>query len=227
MTVEVFRGAPESDAGRGAFAVSDSPTRRLVWVPIVHSQEDLGRLRESVRDHHVARRGAHDWDEHVRTVDALWETIRRGVAALDVDPGLIRVYQDGLPVCGKEAAIVADLAAAGSANHLLLSDLIAAGATLEGTEAPGLLLQEYELALKLLGGRGLAEPAAAKEFERHGRELLASRDRFIADRIDRTLRRGETGIVFLGALHSLGPYLPADVRVERLATGLPAVSPGR
>jgi hypothetical protein len=212
--------------------LDDSTTRRLIWVPIVHSQEDMGRLREAVRQHHTQRHGGDHWDRHVRAVEALWRSIRARVADLDLDPARTRLYQDGLPVCTQVGAIVADLAAAGSENHRLLAHLAAAGATLEGTESPELLLLEYQLALRTLGvaGAGIG-PGAQAEFTRLGRDLLQRRDRFIAVRIDDTLQPGETGLIFLGLLHDFGPHLPADLHLERLETaappGLAAADPTR
>jgi hypothetical protein len=209
--------------------VGDNPTRRLIVVPIIHSQEDMGRLRESVRRQHVEKHGEQRWDEHVRIVDAHWREIRKGIAGLGLDLGRVRLYQDGLPICGKERAIVADLARAGSENHSLLVDLIDGGATVEGTEAPQLLLQEYELALKMFcqraDGRAVTTEAV-EEFERLGPDLLKRRDQFIAGRIAETLRPGEVGLIFLGMLHTLTPYLPPDVRVERL-DGSPFTEPPR
>lgn len=177
----------------------------------------MGRLRESVRQSHTARHGEEKWAEHVKTVASLWSEIRRGIFALGIDPRHLRLYQDGLPICGREAAIVADLAEAGSENHRLLKELMASGAVIEGTEAPELLLQEYELALKILNGQGATiTPEAARNLEQYGRELLQRRDRFIAQRIDQTLQTDETGLIFLGMLHSLPTHLPSDIQVDQL-----------
>jgi hypothetical protein len=207
----------------GARTLDSEITRRLIWVPIIHSQEDLGRLREAVRRQHSERHGDEHWDRHVRAVEAFWRQVRSRVAGLGLDPGRIRLYQDGLPVYPQAGAIVADLAHAGSENHQLLVEMAEAGATVEGTESPELLLLEYRLALQTLGVNGSGVVAAtAEEFSRLGRELLERRDRFIADRIDETLLPGETGLLFLGLLHEPGPYLPADVRFVRLAIAGPA-----
>ncbi len=46
------------------------------------------------------------------------------------------------------------------------------------------------------------------------RDLLKRRDRFIAQRIDATLRRGETGLLFLGALHHAVEMLPDTIKVK-------------
>jgi hypothetical protein len=43
--------------------------------------------------------------------------------------------------------------------------------------------------------------------------LLKRRDQFIADRINDTLCPGETGILFLGMLHSLRHLLDEQIKV--------------
>ncbi|MFH1293180.1 MAG: hypothetical protein ABIJ44_03520, partial [Pseudomonadota bacterium] len=47
-----------------------------------------------------------------------------------------------------------------------------------------------------------------------GDSLLKRRDQYIAARINGTLLVGETGILFLGMLHSLGNWLDKDIRVR-------------
>ena len=186
--------------------------RSLIWIPIIHTQEDMGRLRESVRRLYIERHGQERWEAHLHALEAMWREIRRRIASLGLAYEHVRLYQDGLPVCGREEAIVRDLARAGSANHRLLVDLMALGANLTGTESPRLLLQEYELALRLLGGPGAPAPGDAEAFKEQSRTLLEERDGFIAGRIDQTLQAGETGLVFLGMLHSLDGRLAADIR---------------
>ena len=44
----------------------------------------------------------------------MWEQIESVVASLPVTAGTVRVYQDGLPVCGHEREIVSELAGAGT-----------------------------------------------------------------------------------------------------------------
>lgn len=53
-------------------------------------------------------------------------------------------------MCGEEEKIGKDLANSGSRNHKLLVRLIEKGATLMGTEAPELLVEEYESYKRLL-----------------------------------------------------------------------------
>jgi pheromone shutdown protein TraB len=110
-----------------------------------------------------------------------------------------------LPVCGRELALVEEMAAQGSPNHRLLVNLMKGGATLVGTESPDLLVEEYQV-LQSPEERTEAKAAA----------LLEARDRFIAGRIAETLGDGEDGILFIGALHDVAKFLPRRVRVEYL-----------
>jgi hypothetical protein len=108
--------------------------------------------------------------------------------------------------------IVRDLAVSGSRNHVILLDLVARGATIVGTESPALLLEEYELVQQLLV-RLAADDAhgpTAQDQELSGL-VLEQRDRFIAGRVDETLKAGEVGLIFLGLLHALERFLPPDI----------------
>ena len=194
-----------------------TPTRRLIWVPVIHTRADLGSLSGFLRQHYIRRVGQTQWDRHIESVEDMWEAIRRAVEALDLSGSGVRLYQDGLPDCGHEAEIVRDLAQAGSPNHQLLLDLMANGAALTGTESPELLLQEYELAQQILISLDSDERDSLIPRQRElGKVLLEKRDRYIAERIDKTLGRGETGLIFLGMLHSLKGLLPSDIQVTRL-----------
>jgi hypothetical protein len=134
---------------------------------------------------------------------------------LRLDYRRVRIYQDGLPVCGKEENIVRELAGAGSLNHQLLLELAGQGAVLMGTEDPQLLLREYQLQRRRLGvpAAGAEAPAPSPG---EAAELLNLRDGFIARRIEATLQDGETGLLFLGAAHRLGAFGPAGIDVETL-----------
>ena len=131
--------------------------------------------------------------------------------SLDLDYPKLRIYQDGLPVCGREAEIVMELAGAGSPNHELLRNLIEKGATVMGTESPDFLVEEYQLIMHSQPGPRLQAGAGKKAVL--GRSLLEKRDKYIADRINRTLGPGEVGVIFIGMLHSVQKYLAPDIEV--------------
>ena len=156
-------------------------------------------------------------------VEKMWEEIEKVVDHLPVTPGAVRVYQDGLPVCGHEQEIVSELANAGNRNHRLLLKLQARGATLMGTESPELLLEEYRRATAAFAsGAGAYRETGQEQFRD---TLLEKRDRYIADRINGTLGDRETGVLFVGMLHNVAAYLDSDVTVL-YPLGRPQVRPG-
>ena len=119
-------------------------------MPIIHTNADLGSLQGAVRKLHEQRAGASHWQDRVRQIGQLWRSIRTSLLQLDLDWSEVSLYQDGLPVCGKEEQIVQDLARSGSTNHRLLLEFMARSARLVGTESPELLVEEYELNRRLL-----------------------------------------------------------------------------
>jgi hypothetical protein len=189
-------------------------SRRLIWIPIVHSQTDLGSLGDCIRKLYVRRMGQHQWDRHIKTVDDAWTAIRKAIESMDLAFDSVKVYQDGLPNSGQELQIARDLAETGSQNHQIVLDLVKKGATLVGTESPELLTEEYNLVqqtlVRLTSGTRTGLTRRQRELSAL---LLNKRDRYIAARVNETLQPGETGLMFLGMLHAVHRYLPPDVQV--------------
>lgn len=202
--------ARRSDAFR---AKATQAVRTLIVIPIIHTEADMGKLASSVRRLTIQKVGRGGWKRNVDVIGRMWADIRRTVVAWNLPWNTVRLYQDGLPRCEREAEIVSELARAGSPNHQLLLDLMEKGATLMGTESPTLLVAEYRLAKRMANAKS-PEEAARIEAEQaaQSRSLLKLRDQYIAKRINKSLRPGETGILFLGMLHALGPYLADDIR---------------
>lgn len=200
------------DVRRGGIATDHS--RLLIHVPILHSEADMGALAPSVRRVTEKKLGRQAWRRQANAVGRMWADLQQTVEGWELPWHRVRLYQDGLPVCGREVEIVKSLASAGSPNHRLLLTLMERGATVMGTESPDLLVQEYRLVKEGLEASGLAEPAARRAArEARSRALLVRRDRYIARRIHHTLRAGEIGLLFLGMLHSIEPSLPRDIEV--------------
>ena len=187
--------------------------RTLILIPIVHTEHDMGSLVGKLKEEYVRQYGSAKWAEHVRTIEDLWTGIQKAVSAENLPYAKVRLYQDGLPECGREAEIVAEVAAKGSPNHQLLLDLMTRGATLTGTEAPDLLIAEYRLHKESLAQ---ASPDMTRQLRAQAKTLLGQRDQHIAARIDSTLQPGETGILFIGLAHSVAPLLSKDIRVKNL-----------
>ncbi len=194
-------------------APAGGSSRTLIYLPIVHTLADMGALKESVARATLEKVGRAGLARKTAAIDKIWTEIEAAIEALALSFGRVRLYQDGLPVCGREVEIVTELAQAGSRNHQLLLRLMARGAVLMGTESGDLLVQEYQLARQSLTTRPprAAGVAASRRFLSD--TLLQRRDQFMAQRIKDTLKCGETGILFLGMLHSLERYLNQDVKV--------------
>ncbi len=188
--------------------------RSLVYIPIIHSQADMGDLSTSIKESLYRQRGEKAWKRKEMLIEQIWMDIEKAIDRLDLPFEKVRLYQDGLPICGREQEIVAELAKAGSRNCELLLRLTEKGALLMGTESSELLVEEYQLFKNLLdhtaSGRAIRLTPAQKEL---GDSLLLARDRFIADRINETLLPGETGILFLGMLHKLEGFFERDIRL--------------
>jgi len=221
------RGEEPAKGGSGSAKTKDGPTvnrdRRLIYIPIIHTAADMGSLGASIRGKKLSTLGRQGLARQAALVDTMWEKIESVAAGLPLDQGTVRVYQDGLPVCGHERKIVAELAGAGNRNHRLLVELEARGATLMGTESPELLVEEYQLATAAFAsGAKLKHDGRRQELRN---SLLEKRDRFIARRINATLGAGESGILFLGMLHEAAVYLDSGIDVV-YPLGLPGMRQG-
>ena len=89
-----------------------------------------------------------------------------------------------------------------------------------GTESLELLLEEYRLVKDILAtGDAFQSEKVEGRKKSQSHSLIKRRDQFIADRINDTLCPGETGILFLGMLHSLGHLLDEQIKVIYPITG--------
>ena len=176
--------------------------RALIYFPIIHSPKDLGTLDKAVS----ALRTDEQAQKYLDAVEHFWAMIATTIEGLGLDYANLKLYQDGLPVCGKEKEIVADVAESGSQNYRLLQTLHQKGAVLMGTESPDLLVQEHALMTQLLQPGEPTEASLAT-----ARVLLNQRDDYIAQRIDKTLQDNEMAILFLGLMHNIETKLPKDI----------------
>ncbi len=211
----------------GAGSLEEGFRRMLIHIPIVHGETDMGAPGRPVHRTAIGMMGVGAWKRGSHFVDALWDGIERSVERLGLCYESVRLYQEGLPVCGCELEIVEELASRGSLNHRLLLRLVGKGATLMGTESAQLLVEEYAFAKEAVDVRHRGRMLFARPFGNPpGGSLLERRERFIAARINATLGEGETGVLFLGMLHSLDDLLGKDIQVV-CATGPPSHREGK
>ena len=79
---------------------------RLVYVPVVHSIAEMGSAAEAYRAAFAARYGERKLAERSTEFDAIWRAIGEGIRSLRLDLKHVKLYQDSLPVCGHERALV-------------------------------------------------------------------------------------------------------------------------
>ncbi|HEV2495025.1 MAG TPA: hypothetical protein VG204_18340 [Terriglobia bacterium] len=117
----------------------ESHQRTLIRVAIVHTPADMGALSGSIQRRRVEKLGRKGWEHKANLVVRLWTQIESSIENLALAYPRVRIYQDGLPVCGREVEIVTELIKARSRNHQLLLH------TIMGTESSELLVEEYQL----------------------------------------------------------------------------------
>mgnify|MGYP005849633651 FL=1 len=196
--------------------------RKLIYIPIIHTMVDMGSQAETLKKEYLKRYGRQGWSRSRQAINHVWTGIRKRVLALELDFTKVRIYQDGLPVGGRELEIAREVAARGSKNHELLIELLQRGAKLEGTESPDLLLKEHKLIKDITQAKDEAERQAARETHtRESARILRQRDEFISQRINDTLKDGEVGILFMGLMHRVDKLLPKDIEVSYLIYRLP------
>ena len=195
--------------------------RQLIYIPVIHTEVDMGSMAGSLKEAYLSRYGEERWATHVKAIEQMWDGIKRKLDALALDYPRTKLYQDGLPLCGKELQIVTEVAARGSRNHRILLDLVQKGCTLIGTESPQLLLKEYRQIKEAVGEGNHPNPFWKRLRSRwQAQRLLVRRDRFIARRIAETLHDGETGLLFMGIQHEVDRFL-TGISVKYLFHRLP------
>jgi hypothetical protein len=193
--------------------------RILKYIPIIHTGVEMGSMYETLKAEYIRRFGTKKWEEHNRIIEDFWQGIRNKVFSLELDYQNTRLYQDGLPVCGKEIILVQELVEIGSRNHQILMELIQLGAKLEGTEDPKLLLEEYAYLKK--ASADLDKPKVKRRYQQLAKSILQKRDSYIAQQIDKTLMEGETGLLFIGITHRVNEILPKDIEIDYIIYRLP------
>lgn len=192
--------------------------RTLIIQQIVHTPADMGSMKDALVEQGKAKLGEVEWEENQKRITEFWDRVDEALDKLEVDWNKVRIYQDGMPVGGDAAAKMVEIVAGqGSRNYQIIKKAIEKGAVVEETESKELLLEEYGYVKKFASAPTDAEKIEAlKSYKEAKDELLKKRDAFIAERVDQSLKQGETGILFIGAHHRVQENLPKDIKVEEL-----------
>jgi len=192
--------------------------RKLIVIRIVHAPTDMGSASAGLEKAGISTLGRVRWQENQKKIESFWRELEKEVEGLGLDVEKLRIYQDGLPCAGALGErIVRETAAKGSKNYQIVQKLMDRGAKIEATESADLLRQEYGYIKALLEAKTDEERRMAEErYNQVKDKLLEERDLFIARAIDATLKDGETGLLFIGASHSVLPKVAGDIEVKCL-----------
>jgi len=189
--------------------------RRLMLIPIVHSEKEMGSLKSDISEMIDRKFGKEKRDQHRKDVALFWDNLRTIIKAVlaNLDGALIRIYQDGIPIGGEIGTkLIAMGARDGIPNHQIVLSIIEHGGVLEKTENPALLKEEYEIIKAVVNAKTDAEREAASEKHKHRLyELTIERDKYIAQRIGESLKDGQYGMLFIGATHDVVRYLDPTI----------------
>lgn len=188
--------------------------RELLYVPIIHTDSDLGRIAPAIDERSAKMCGNRRWETHKRTVTLFWKQIEKYFSQLDA--ANLKIYQDGLMADDELGEkIIVEGAEKGSRNYQIVVDLMKRGAEIRKTEDIVLLKEEYERVLKLAQSQSLWESTMAYIGYRFRKDrLMEKRDQHIARTINETLKDGEKGVLFIGAYHDVSPYLAKDIVIK-------------
>ena len=190
--------------------------RRLIYVPIIHTDADMGSLASALEQGTAALCGEERWERHKVTASYFWQRVSDYLGTLDAKN--LKVYQDGFVSDGDLGKkIIGEGVKRGSKNYEIILNLLNRGAEIVSTEDMALLQEEYRLINQIIKAETLSQRRLAyKEYESRKNQLTMERDSFIAGTINKTLEDSEVGLLFMGAYHDVVPHLAKDIVVEPL-----------
>lgn len=190
--------------------------RFLLYVPIIHTEADLGSVGEDIAKRGLREFGAALWKRHQETVLGFWDAIA-GYFDLIEASGL-KIFQDGMATDGELGMkIVQEATKAGSRNYQVISELIRKGSILVKTEDLDLVKEERDWILRITQAKNRAQKLdAALKYKLAKKALLDKRDKYIAKQINDALKEGERGALFIGAFHNVRKWLHKDIAVEEI-----------
>lgn len=187
--------------------------KKLLYVPIIHAEADLGRVAPIIDKRSSQICGKERWTQHKKVVSGFWDSIANFFGALNASN--LKIYQDGLMIDGELGKkIVAEGAKKGSKNHEIVLKLMEKGARIMKTEDLSLLKEEYKSIIKLSETKSPIEKMLVYiGYKLRKNPLMKKRDKFIAERINETLQDGEVGVLFIGVYHNVLPRISKDIMV--------------
>ena len=190
--------------------------RSLIYIPIIHTDADMGSLASALEQSTAAVCGEERWERHKATASYFWQMVSDYLKTLD--PKNLKIYQDGFVSDGDLGKkIIEEGVRRGSKNYESILNLLNRNAEIVSTEDMALLQEEYGYISRMVKAETPSQKMLVyKEYELRKSQLTMERDSFIARTINETLEDVETGLLFMGAYHDVIPQLAKDIMVEHL-----------
>jgi len=208
-------------------------SRELLYFEIIHQSSETGL------DKVIARHPGYSSvpeEERMKTLEAIehiyedmWQYFNNELERLDFDVySAVKVYQDSVIRVPKKIKYPSEKNyntpplllknleksnAEGSKNAKTICSLLKKGATLEVTESP-IWWNCYTLYTRIPYVLYRMPILPERILEPIEQFLIGKRDNAIACIIDKTLKDGELGILFMGGNHEVDFYLPDDIEVR-------------
>ena len=190
--------------------------KKLLYAPIIHMEADLGKVAAIIDKTSSQVCGRERWKKHKKAVSEFWDSMTNFFGSLSASN--LKIYQDGLMIDGGFGKkIIEEGASKGSKNHQIVLKLMEKGAKIVKTEDLSLLKEEYNSLIKLSQTKSFSEKMLVyMGYKLRKNPLMEKRDKFIAERINETLRDGEVGVLFIGVYHNVLPRISQDIIVYKL-----------
>ena len=190
--------------------------KKLLYVPIIHMEADLGSVAAIVDKKSSQVCGKERWNKHKKAVSGFWDSIASYFGRLSTSN--LKIYQDGLMIDGEVGKkIIEEGARKGSKNHKIVLKLMEKGAKIMKTEDIHLLKKEYNSLIKLSQTKSPIEKMLVYiGYKLRKNPLMRKRDKFIAKRINETLQDGEVGVLFIGVYHNVFSRISQDITVHQV-----------
>ena len=122
--------------------------KKLLYVPIIHMEADLGSVATVIDKRSSQLCGRERWNRHKKAVSGFWDSIANFFGRLS--PSNLKIYQNGLMIDGALGKkIVEEGVKKGSKNYKIILKLVERGAEIRKTEDLSLLKKEYDSLIKL------------------------------------------------------------------------------
>lgn len=199
--------------------------RTLIYIPVFHNYVDMDIPA------HIALDPKSERYKVELAINKLWDVIEAELLKLNLDPNGLQIYQDSWSE-NSDYRLIRILAVAGSRNFQIISRYLHGGAMLMKTEKEEMgyhrflpnpnsrFEPEAESYLRYLIRINLLDILILILLSVGFADLIFNvkeRDKFIAKRIQDTLKDGATGILFIGSKHNVEKYITAeDIKIIRL-----------